>query len=110
MSITKLSPNWACQMGPIHCPKFLLPGSVLTRPSASAHTTCRISLSSLPEHRRHPNKPPPIKLFRMLSPVLLLKPQNTCTTSLDPVRKKLQWLKIPERIEYKFHHSYRSLY
>src|SRR6218665_1426680 len=26
MSITKLSPNWACQMGPIHCPKFLLPG------------------------------------------------------------------------------------
>src|SRR6218665_2398271 len=27
VSITKLSPNWACQMGPIHCPKFLLPGS-----------------------------------------------------------------------------------
>src|SRR6218665_1494321 len=26
MSIIKLSPNWACQMGPIHCPKFLLPG------------------------------------------------------------------------------------
>src|SRR6218665_435840 len=26
VSITKLSPNWACQMGPIHCPKFLLPG------------------------------------------------------------------------------------
>src|SRR6218665_386287 len=26
MSITKLSPNWASQMGPIHCPKFLLPG------------------------------------------------------------------------------------
>src|SRR6218665_1030623 len=26
MSITKLSRNWACQMGPIHCPKFLLPG------------------------------------------------------------------------------------
>ena len=26
MSITKLSPNWACQMGPIHCPKFLLSG------------------------------------------------------------------------------------
>src|SRR6218665_396590 len=24
--IIKLSPNWACQMGPIHCPKFLLPG------------------------------------------------------------------------------------
>src|SRR6218665_1595871 len=22
MSITKLSPNWACQMGPIHCHKF----------------------------------------------------------------------------------------
>src|SRR6218665_3711057 len=29
MSITKLSPNWACQMGPIHCPKFLLPGSIV---------------------------------------------------------------------------------
>src|SRR6218665_1040987 len=27
MSITKLSPNWACQMGPIHCPKFLLSGT-----------------------------------------------------------------------------------
>src|SRR6218665_138252 len=40
------------------------------------------------------------KPFRMLSPVLLLKPQNT-TTSLDPVLKKLHWLKIPERIEYK---------
>src|SRR6218665_958487 len=26
MGITKLSPNWACQMGPIHCPKFLLSG------------------------------------------------------------------------------------
>src|SRR6218665_3970036 len=26
VSITKLSPNWACQMGPIHCPKFLLTG------------------------------------------------------------------------------------
>src|SRR6218665_3754002 len=26
MSITKLSPNWACQMGPIYCPKFLLSG------------------------------------------------------------------------------------
>src|SRR6218665_3786977 len=24
VSITKLSPNWVCQMGPIHCPKFLL--------------------------------------------------------------------------------------
>ena len=27
MSITKLTPNWACQMGPIHCPKFLLSGT-----------------------------------------------------------------------------------
>src|SRR6218665_3313902 len=27
LSITKLSPNWACQMGPIHCPKFLLSGN-----------------------------------------------------------------------------------
>src|SRR6218665_1139044 len=26
MSITKLSPNWAGQMGPIHFPKFLLSG------------------------------------------------------------------------------------
>src|SRR6218665_386961 len=29
MSITKLSLNWACQMGPIHCPKFFLPGFLL---------------------------------------------------------------------------------
>src|SRR6218665_3012400 len=29
MSITKLSPNWARQMGPIHCPKFLLSGILL---------------------------------------------------------------------------------
>src|SRR6218665_3579505 len=27
VSITKLSRNWACQTGPIHCPKFLLSGS-----------------------------------------------------------------------------------
>src|SRR6218665_2298292 len=26
VSITKLSPNWACQMGPIHLIKFLLSG------------------------------------------------------------------------------------
>src|SRR6218665_3687149 len=29
MSITKLSPNWACQIGPIDCPKFLLPGELV---------------------------------------------------------------------------------
>src|SRR6218665_2683487 len=34
MRIIKLSPNWACQMGPIHCPKFLLSGmSHLNPPS-----------------------------------------------------------------------------
>ena len=32
MSITKLSPNWACQMGPIHCPKFLLSGETSKLP------------------------------------------------------------------------------
>ena len=26
MSITKLSPNWGCQLGPNYCPKFLLSG------------------------------------------------------------------------------------
>src|SRR6218665_2413771 len=31
VSITKLSPNWACQMGPIHCPKFLLSGLAVKR-------------------------------------------------------------------------------
>src|SRR6218665_589105 len=40
-----------------------------------------------------------LELFRMRSPVLLLKPQNTTTSR--PVLKKLHWLKIPERIEYK---------
>src|SRR6218665_1976806 len=28
MSITKLSPNWACQMGPIHLINFLLSGYI----------------------------------------------------------------------------------
>src|SRR6218665_87334 len=38
MSITKLSPNWACQMGPIHCPKFLLPGlSLCERDISGCH-------------------------------------------------------------------------
>src|SRR6218665_2403685 len=37
MSITKLSPNWACQMGPIHCPKFLLPGPSLYALVSSLH-------------------------------------------------------------------------
>src|SRR6218665_2657465 len=36
VSITKLSPNWACQMGPIHCPKFLLTGIAL---EVETHTT-----------------------------------------------------------------------
>src|SRR6218665_2629611 len=36
----------------------------------------------------------------MLSPALLLKPQNI-TTIITPVLKKLHWLKIPELIEYK---------
>src|SRR6218665_226890 len=35
----------------------------------------------------------------MLSPLLSLKPQNTTTSLL--FSKKLHWLKIPERIEYK---------
>src|SRR6218665_1223885 len=29
LSITKLSPNWACQMGPIHFINFLLSGKLL---------------------------------------------------------------------------------
>src|SRR6218665_3032034 len=44
MSITKLSPNWACQMGPIHCPKFLLSGKVclpLVTSSLILWTNCR---------------------------------------------------------------------
>src|SRR6218665_288481 len=39
------------------------------------------------------------KLFRRLSPVLLLKPQNH--HHITPVLKKLHWLKIPERIKNK---------
>src|SRR6218665_912392 len=38
MSITKLSPNWACQMGPIHCPKFLLSGPWYTHTQTHKHT------------------------------------------------------------------------
>src|SRR6218665_3660163 len=39
MSITKLSPNWACQMGPIHCPKFLLTGVYYEMYICTPHTT-----------------------------------------------------------------------
>src|SRR6218665_3712390 len=42
LSITKLSPNWACQMGPIHCPKFLLSGSTLLHSPTSHHPTTRV--------------------------------------------------------------------
>src|SRR6218665_329940 len=37
MSITKLSPNWACQMGPVHCPKFVLPGFELSTVTSQSH-------------------------------------------------------------------------
>src|SRR6218665_2310303 len=37
MSITKLSPNWVCQMGPIHCPKFLLSGQLSEDCEAGPH-------------------------------------------------------------------------
>src|SRR6218665_2570718 len=35
VSITKLSPNWACQMSPIHLVKFLLSGCLSVRLSVS---------------------------------------------------------------------------
>src|SRR6218665_2999337 len=41
MSITKLSPNWACQMGPIHCPKFLLSGMSQNR-THSVQQVCQV--------------------------------------------------------------------
>src|SRR6218665_163430 len=40
MSITKLSPNWACQMGPIHFINFLLSGEwtyTYTRTHTAGH-------------------------------------------------------------------------
>src|SRR6218665_2055058 len=40
-----------------------------------------------------------LQAFRMLSPVLLLKPPKH--HHITPVLKSLNWLKIPERIEYK---------
>src|SRR6218665_2379279 len=46
MSITKLSPNWACQMGPIHLINFLLSG-----------TSSSIFLSSRLESHRRPTLP-----------------------------------------------------
>src|SRR6218665_2518956 len=47
MSITKLSPNWACQMGPIHCPKFLLPGDGPEYNSNIFGTVARLQSTSI---------------------------------------------------------------
>src|SRR6218665_1264887 len=43
MSITKLSPNWACQMDPIYCPKLLLSGLYLGQ-NRYRKPICRIGL------------------------------------------------------------------
>src|SRR6218665_2968693 len=43
MSITKLSPNWACQMGPIHFINFLLSGMALLRISYCCHVKSKVS-------------------------------------------------------------------
>ena len=41
MSITKLSPNWACQMAPIHFIKFLLSGGIAEPRSQCCYTYLR---------------------------------------------------------------------
>src|SRR6218665_1303691 len=51
MSITKLSPNWACQMGPIHCPKFLLSGTLPRLPlSSPIQAIAQLALEFCPIH------------------------------------------------------------
>src|SRR6218665_1393010 len=52
MSITKLSPNWACQMGPIHCPKFFLSGQPI-RPIAAQTRARKDSKEGLSEWITH---------------------------------------------------------
>src|SRR6218665_1888786 len=46
MSITKLSPNWACQMGPLHCPKFLLSAYASGDDAETAKTGNRVKSQS----------------------------------------------------------------
>src|SRR6218665_455111 len=65
MSITKLYPNWACQMGPIHCPKFVLSGFLLD---------LDLLVSSLPRATVRTLKPKNLK--KTLKPKnFLLKPK-----------------------------------
>src|SRR6218665_3184051 len=52
MSITKLSPNWACQMGPIHCPKFLLSGLGIY---IYAHARTHTQATGIHRHRSNVN-------------------------------------------------------
>src|SRR6218665_390438 len=77
MSITKVSPNWACQMGPIHFIKFLLYGTrsssclTLSRPPVTSHlmfSNRAISITAprlwndLPPDPRTISSPPPPSL------------------------------------------------
>src|SRR6218665_570339 len=55
-TVTKLSPNWACQMGPIHCPKCLLSGLPLSRKNFP-FSSAKISDDHFFKHR------PQISLF-----------------------------------------------
>src|SRR6218665_1549646 len=62
MSITKLSPNWACQMGPIHFINFLLSGSSLqckTLCTSPAGVYLQEAEVEVPDHLHHTKPPVP---------------------------------------------------
>src|SRR6218665_1742333 len=73
-SITKLSPNWSCQMGLIHCPKFLLSGlrglfctSAITEQSGIAnYASSRLALQTL---RAHGLPPPELHLVTRMTTI-----------------------------------------
>src|SRR6218665_2264024 len=77
MSITKLSPNWACQMGPIHLINFLLSG-----------TSSSIFLSSRLESHRRPTLPCFVTTTSNVYLVLGLRSATTSTmlaTAFGPI-------------------------
>src|SRR6218665_2427817 len=48
--ITKLSPNWACQMGPIHCPTIFAVWGCMTWTALYAYMTTSKSRLQAAEH------------------------------------------------------------
>ena len=61
MSIKNNPPNWACQMGPIHCSKYLLSGKIVVGYTWCSHPSNRGWLRT--DNRRHNTISSRLKLF-----------------------------------------------